>query len=323
MLATRTPRRRARRSVGVVLVGAALALVTACSSSTDAVVPAYAPTDGSLVRQWLTYASSTPTQTLDLYLPKPTGSPAPLVVLIHGGSFQTGDASDMAVLAQKLQSEGFAAAAVNYRLSGEARYPAGAQDVKAAVRWLRAQASNYGYDGQRIGVWGMSAGGWLASMLGVTGDQKTTFDDATLGNADVSSAVRAVVTWYGQSDFATMDAQAAALSSCSGKPTVHGSPSSAESVWLGGDIRTSPLTASTNLASYAAKAATLPAFYLAHGGADCLVPVGQAQELADALKAAGGEQTLVVLPDAAHEDPAFDAGQTQPTIEFLKAQLGL
>ena len=110
-----------------------------------------------------------------------------MVLLIHGGAFAGGDASMEAGYAQTLASQGIAAASVNYRLSGEAPYPAGAQDVKAAVRWLRANAAQYGLDPNNIGAWGQSAGGWMANMLGATGDQQTIFDDPALGNADQSS----------------------------------------------------------------------------------------------------------------------------------------
>lgn len=142
------------------------------------------------------YASTSPSQTLDLYLPASDGSTAaPVVVLIHGGAFAMGDSGMEAGLAQTLVQQGFAVAAVNYRLSGEALYPAGAQDVKAAVRWLRANATQYGLDADKFAAWGQSAGGWMATMLGVTGDQATIFDDDSLGNPDQSDAVQAVVSW--------------------------------------------------------------------------------------------------------------------------------
>lgn len=270
------------------------------------------------------YATTSAAQTLDLSLPVSDGSSAvPVVVLIHGGAFMMGDSGMEAGLAQTLVAQGFAVAALNYRLSGEAAYPAGAQDVKAAVRWLRANAATYGLDPTKFAALGQSAGGWMANMLGVTGDQKTIFDDDTLGNADQSSAVQAVVSWYGPTDFATMDEQATLVTACGSRSQVHSTAGSPESAWLGEAVSTSPDTASTNLSSYLAAATTLPAWYLAHGDADCNVPGGQSQQLKDALDKVGAMSTLVILPGAGHGDPVFDSTQTEPTIAFLNKTLGV
>ena len=279
------------------------------------------PTGATPTKAAIAYASESPTQTLDLYLPEDTGDgPVPVVVLIHGGAFKMGDASMEAAHAAALVDEGIAAASVNYRLSGEAPFPAGAQDVKAAVRWLRANADTYGLDPDRIGAWGESAGGWMANMLGATGDQATVFDDDALGTADQSDAVQAVVSWFGPSDFATMDEQAKD-SKCP-SPDVHGTAASPESVWLGEAVDTSSLTAKTDLTSYVAKADALPAWYLAHGDTDCQVPGGQSAEMAAALEAEGAEVTYEVLEGAGHGDAAFESTQLEPTVAFLVEQLG-
>ena len=273
-------------------------------------------------QQGVAYAATSATQTLDLYLPASDGSKAvPVVVLIHGGAFMMGDSGMETQYAQQLVAQGFAVASVNYRLSGEAPYPAGAQDVKAAVRWLRAHAAEYGFDTAKFAAWGQSAGGWMANMLGATGDQKTIFDDASLGNADQSSAVQAVVSWFGPTNFATMDAQAKEVTACGSRSQVHGTADSPESRWLGGAADTSSQTASTNISSYLAGATTLPAWYLAHGDSDCNVPGGQSAELDAALQKAGATQTYVVLEGAGHADPMFDQTQLQPTIAFLTTVL--
>ncbi len=201
---------------------------TAASSTAGTDAPTTEPgSSAGVVREavdtqtGVAYASTSPSQTLDLYLPASDGSTAaPVVVLIHGGAFAMGDSGMEAGLAQTLVQQGFAVAAVNYRLSGEALYPAGAQDVKAAVRWLRANATEYGLDPDKFAAWGQSAGGWMATMLGVTGDQATIFDDDSLGNPDQSDAVQAVVSWYGPVDFATMDEQAADVTACAGQSQV-------------------------------------------------------------------------------------------------------
>ena len=160
-------------------------------------------------------------------------------------------------------------------------------------------------------------------MLGVTGDQATIFDDDSLGNPDQSDAVQAVVSWYGPVDFATMDEKAADVTACAGQSQGHGTADSPESRWLGAAVDSSDQTASTDLTFYLATAATIPAFSLAHGDADCNVPAGQAQQLKDALDKAGATSTLTILPGASHADPAFDQTQTEPTIAFLQDTFGM
>lgn len=275
------------------------------------------------VEAGIPYASTSPTQTLDLYLPADASEPIPLVVLIHGGAFMMGDSSMEAAKAQALVRQGFAVASLNYRLSGEALFPAGAQDVKAAVRYLRANADQYGIDPGRFAAWGSSAGGWLANMLGVTGDETTIFDDPALGNPDVSSAVQAVVSWFGPTNFTTMDEQAADVTACAGQSQVHGTADSPESAWLGGALTDVPeVTALTDLAAYLSRATTIPPYYFAHGDADCNVPAGQSQELAAALDEAGARQTVSIVAGAGHADPAIDAQETDPSILFIQQALG-
>lgn len=338
--------RRSMRLIVITSIGVASILtMAACSGSTDAVdaVPSTgdstaavssAPATGSSTdsttaatdepseQMGVPYAATSPSQTLDLYLPAPTGSPAPLVVLIHGGAFAMGDSSMEAQKAQALVDAGFAVASINYRLSGEALFPAGAQDAKAAVRFLRANAEEYGIDPDRIGAWGSSAGGWLASMLGVTGNQETVFDDPELGNADVSSAVQAVVSWFGPTDFATMDEQAADVAACSGQAQVHGSADSPESRWLGGALADVPeITAQTDLGAYVASDSTAPGFYFVHGDSDCNVPDGQSRQLAAVLDEAGVSQSVTIVEGAGHADRMIDEEQTAASIAFLKENL--
>jgi acetyl esterase/lipase len=305
----------------------AAAAATPSSSAASALESAAAtegiPAQESSVLTGVPYAEASPSQTLDLYLPAGAGSPAPLVVLIHGGAFAMGDSSMESQKAQALVDEGFAVASINYRLSGEALFPAGAQDAKAAVRFLRANADEYGIDPDRIGAWGSSAGGWLASMLGVTGDQETVFDDPALGNPDVSSGVQAVVSWFGPTDFATMDEQSADVIACAGQAQVHGAADSPESRWLGGALADVPeVTAQTDLGSYVAGAAAVPAFYFAHGDSDCNVPDGQSRELAAVLAKAGIDQTVTIVEGAGHADRLIDEEQLEASIAFLQETLG-
>jgi acetyl esterase/lipase len=246
---------------------------------------------------------------LDLYLPGPElrpgqAAPLPVVLFLHGGGWGLGTRREVGPpfdgwrpsFFGRLAQEGFAVASADYRLSGEATFPAQLHDVKAAVRWLRRNAGEYGLAGERIVAWGASAGGHLAALLGLTGDvpglegsvgEERLPGPPRPGSAPVpdqpvvSSAVAAVVDWYGPTDLLSMDAQ----SDGSG-PVRHDAPESPESRLIGG-----PLTELPGLARIASPVSHVrpgaPPFLIMHGTADHAVPLAQSQSLADALDAAG------------------------------------
>jgi acetyl esterase/lipase len=270
----------------------------------------------------LPYADRSPAQTLDLYLPKRSGQAVALVVFVHGGAFSGGDKREVLAV-PTLLDQGYGVASVNYRLSGEAPFPAGVQDVKAAVRWLRAHAGEYGIDPVRFAVWGASAGGYLANMVGVSGGQFSGLDDVSLGNPTVSSQVQVVVSWYGPSDFAAMDAQERQIRECAGRAQTHDDAGSPESVWLGAPVQTAPLTHAANPIAWlpSAPAGSLPAFLLGHGSADCTVPPGQSTELAQALTRAGGAATLKIINGAGHADEQVQQQLLAPSLEFISVTL--
>lgn len=296
----------------------AVAMVAACGSEPPKAQGLTAPAQKVAD---LAYAETSPAQKLDLYLPARHGDLVPLVVYVHGGAFMGGDKGDELRGLPGLLDAGIAMASVNYRLSGEATFPAGGADVFAAVRWLKAHAADYGIDPDRFGAWGDSAGATLVSLLGTVGDQKSVMDDAGLGNEGISSAVRAVVDFYGPSDFRTMDAQAKDPGGCAGTPQVHDEPGSPESLWLGAPVQESPAAEQASPITYIAGNDRLPAFYIAHGTADCNVPHAQSTQLAEALKAKGGEVTLTLVDGALHADPEIWREHTDPAIAFLEAQL--
>lgn len=273
--------------------------------------------------------TSSASQTLDLLLPANAPIPLPLVVRIHGGGFSSGDKAgeETGTTANAILAKGYALAGVNYRLSGEALFPAGAQDVKAAVRWLRAHAAQYGLDTDRFACWGESAGGYMVAMLGVTGDQATVFDDNSMGNPGVSSAVAAVVDWYGPTDLAMMDSQQTANppASCPTSWLQHTPATSPEGQWLGGALNTPAVAtklAQANLVAYVATAKTLPLFIIAHGNNDCNVPWAQSQELKDALAKVGNSANLTIIPGYSHGDSRFETTQTTPDLTLLAALFG-
>lgn len=303
--------------------------VTTSTSSTVASEPDLGPGGPSGVaaptptEADVAYADTSGAQTLDLWLPEGADEPVPLVVWIHGGAFKLGDKAMVGGTVQPLLDAGYAVASLNYRLSGEALFPAGPQDVKAAVRFLRANADEYGLNPEQFAAWGGSAGGNLAALLGATGDQDTVLDDPSLGNGDTSSAVQAVVDWFGPTDFLQMDTQAASGEGSCTSPEQHDPASSPESEYLGAPIQTVPDDAdAANPITYLATADDLPPFQIAHGDADCNVPFQQSEILAEAIQAAGGEATLTILPGATHADPQFDATQVEPAIAFLDETFG-
>jgi len=244
---------------------------------------------------------------LDLYVPAGT-APAPVIVWVHGGGWQSGDKSLGAQHpALRQRGRGYAVASVEYRLSGEAIFPAQIADCKAAIRWLRANAARYRLDPQRIAAWGSSAGGHLVALLG-TSAGVGSLEDPAQGHARESSAVRAVVDWYGPTDFLRMDPS----------HLLAGSP---ESRLLGCTVTECPeRVALANPISYVDRAD--PAFLIQHGSADPVVNLRQSELMHSALTAAGVPSTLTVLPGAGHGGGEFTAASNVALIEaFLDRYL--
>lgn len=163
--------------------------------------------DGGETYLRVQYSNVSQTDYLDLYVPD-TEEPAPLFVLIHGGGFIAGDSQtrQAQLMYRYFRDHGYACATINYRLAQEAPFPGAVQDCKAAIRFLRANAETFGYNADRIAVFGESAGGYLAMMCGVTSDDE--FNDLPFIGEDkagtVSAKVDVVVNYYGAMSFQTM-----------------------------------------------------------------------------------------------------------------------
>lgn len=227
------------------------------------------------------YASASSAQKLDVYVPTGNG-PFPAVVLIHGGAFMVGDKGGEANNAKALTDKGYVAVSINYRLSAEAQFPAQVYDVKAAVRFLRANAATYRINPDKIGSWGASAGGNLSAMLGTTGGV-AELEGAELGNSGYSSRVTASVDWFGPINFATMDAEAQAL----GFTISTNAATSPESKYLGAAVTSVPeKVAKANPASYIT--ADDAAFFIQAGSADKNIPYTQSANFHSALVAVKG-----------------------------------
>jgi len=232
---------------------------------------------------------------LNLARPKQANGAMPAVLCIHGGGFRAGKRDGYDALCLKLAQRGFVAATTSYRLAPKYQFPAAVHDVKAALRWMRANAAKYQIDPMRIGVTGSSAGGHLAQFLGVTAGMKEFEGDG--GNADQSSRVACVVNFYGPSDFTKS----------------YGKSVDAAEVlplWLGGDVTTatrrhiqaSPLNWVTPNA-----APTL----LLHGTEDKYVAYEQGVWMRDRLQASGVEVELLTLEGAGHGFKGTDAERAE------------
>ena len=229
---------------------------------------------------------------LDIYRPKEKAkSPQPLIVWIHGGAWRAGDKRNCPAI--RFVSRGYVVASINYRLSQQAIYPAQIHDCKAAIRWLRAHAQEYGIDSERVGVWGSSAGGHLVALLGTSGGVKA-LSNPELGNDDQSSRVQAVCDFFGPTDLLQMDAHALATA-----PFKHNAPDSPESKLIGGPIQEHPeKVARANPITYVTD--DDPPFLIVHGDQDRLVPHHQSLLLAKALKQSGVSCDLHVIEGAGH-----------------------
>lgn len=268
----------------------------------------------------IAYADESAAQKLDIYWPKEGEGPYPVIVSIHGGGYCTGDkvGSDALVAWQGLE-RGYAVVSVNYRLSSEAVFPAQINDVKAAIRFIRANAEEYDLDPDRIAVWGSSAGGTLASLLGTSGDV-AALEDLYQGNANQSDRVQAVVDWCGPMDLLSMDAQFAA-SGVDGYPT--NIPISFGSKYFGRLVTEVPeLAQQSNPASYITP--DDPPFFIQHGTLDNWVPVQQSIIFADQLKSVLGPEKvhLEIMPGVGHGGPAFaNADNVAKVLDFLDKNL--
>ena len=188
----------------------------------------------------IAYAESSPTQKLDIYWPEEGDGPFPVIVSIHGGAFMGGDKRDVQLspMLECLKRD-YVLIGVNYRMSGEAKFPALIHDVKAAIRWIRANAENYLFDPKRIATWGGSAGGYLSLMMGVSA-WASELEDLTLGNPEQPSHVQAVVDWFGPTDFLKMDEQLAESGFAPPEEFSHNGANSPESLLLGAQITQIP-----------------------------------------------------------------------------------
>jgi acetyl esterase/lipase len=264
------------------------------STATAQVPPGPPPTHADLE-----YAPPRPATSnghkLDLYLPAGGGAPWP-VVIWTGGSAWMADTGKRGAgsLALRLNPAGYAVAGVSIRSSSQVQFPGQLHDIKAAIRWLRANAAIYNLDPDHIGVMGDSSGGWTAAMAAVTGDAPEM--EGSVGTAGVSSRVQAAVAFYPPTNFLTMDAWA--VQRCDG-PRCHDSAGSPESRLVGCAIQSCPdKVQAANPMRYVTAAD--PPIMILHGNSDPLVPHNQGEQLYMALNKACRDAVFISLPRAPH-----------------------
>ncbi len=276
---------------------------------------------------------------MDLYLPPSSfNTPRPFIVYTHGGGWTggsmrtTGAFSNWPGVLASLAAKGYVVASLDYRLSSETPFPAAIQDVKAAIRFLRANAEKYNIDKGRALTWGPSAGGQLAALAGTSCGAaalspppragrrgNTTVETAAAAPTGMdaeSDCVQAAVGWYGVYDFASMR-----------RP---GQQGGGDSAYLGcsGDGCTQAVMDAASPQFYVSD--KTPPFLIVHGMKDTTVPVTQAQNFFAALKAKNIKVEMLLLPDVGHSfigdtpkathDASIQA--LERTIAFIDATIG-
>ncbi|MDA1184579.1 MAG: alpha/beta hydrolase [Acidobacteria bacterium] len=259
----------------------------------------------------IVYATVGGTQlALDLYLPAGVEHP-PLIVWVHGGRWVLGDKSEVPMI---FVAQGIATASLDFRQSDEARFPAMVHDIKAAIRFLRAKASEYGYRADRVAIGGTSSGAHLAALVGTTNGHPTL--EGTAGDyPDRSSDVHAIVSYYGAFNLATILAQSTPEGLGVRVPSLEG--------LLGALPDQAPELA--RLASPVAHVnQSAPPLLLLHGDQDQQTPIDQSYELERAYALRGLDVHLEVLHGAAHggESDFFSEERNAQVVAFLRRTVG-
>ena len=254
------------------------------------------------------YADESESQVMDIYIPEGATGSDPVIVVVHGGGFKFGSQTMdiiQPIIAAGLEN-GYVVASVDYRKSGEATFPGALSDVKAAVRYLKANAEEYGIDADKVVIWGESAGAYLSLMTALTSEVEDLNGDVD-DNLEYSSSVAALVDFYGPVEFYTMDDEYVSLGI---EGTTYSEDSSFESAYLGQAIgEDEEYTYTTWWGSYTDQLPddfTLSAWIQA-GTSDTSVPYTQSENFAAALAEVIGEENVNfgLIEGAEHEDDLF------------------
>lgn len=255
---------------------------------------------------------------MTLFVPR-TKEKKPAVLYFPGGGFTSADHEKFLEMRYALARAGYVVAACEYRAVPN-KFPALLEDAKAAVRWMRAHASEFGVDADRIGLLGDSAGGYVVQMSGVTNGEKN-WDVGDF--KEVSSDVQAVVSIYGISDLTT-------IGEGIGNENVHASAAVTEALLLNGPAFKDFAGASVNADPQKAKAAspighvdgTEPPFLLMHGSGDKVVSPLQSKKMFEALQNKKVEAEYVLVRGAEHGDlPWYQPGVISRVVNFFDRHL--
>jgi acetyl esterase/lipase len=249
---------------------------------------------------------------LDLRIPDGAG-PHPVIIYLHSGAWISGDRTGGPAIRQA--SRGYAVASIDYRLAPQYIWPAQVEDTKAAIRWVRANASRFKLDPDRIGIFGTSAGGHIGAVA-ATSAGVALLEGLYLGNAQFSSSVKAVVDYYGPTDLLRLDEQKLPCIPLDGNATYM-----PPSLLMGCPIQQCrEKTATANPITYVTP--DDPPFLIMHGMLDCLVPFQQSVLLHAALEANGVSSTLILIPAGEHGGNKFDEQKYKEAVsEFLDRNL--
>ncbi|UPK41120.1 alpha/beta hydrolase [Paenibacillus pabuli] len=269
----------------------------------------------------LPYCDLPDSKTLDIYLPDQGEKPFPALVFFFGGGFLFGDKRgtqlEIPLLAREL---GFAVVSVNYTLSSEGEYPRLVYDTKSSIRYLRANAEQYGLNPEKIVAIGISAGGTLASLLGTSSGVKE-LEGLSYGNSDYSSNVQGVIDFCGPTNILAMKDQMSEHILKTGlSPSLsYGNPDSVESLVFGALASDVPEKAQA-FSPITHVNSDIPQFLIVHGAQDDTVPPQQSIEFAQLIEEKAGKDKveLHVLDKAGHGDEAFFGDAVPLMLNFLR-----
>lgn len=255
---------------------------------------------------------------LDIYLPKTQQDRYKVIVIIYGSAWFANNAKGMAYISigKPLTDAGFAVVSINHRSSGDAKYPAQINDVKGALRFIRANADKYKLDTSFVGITGFSSGGHLSSMAGVTNGLKTrTIGEKTIdiegtvgGNEKCSSEVDAVVDWFGPVDMTRMN-------NCD---TVN-DDKSPEAALIGGNPADN-MDMIQLCSPYFYVSKTTAPFLVIHGNADTVVPYCQSVNFSEELKSQGKLTDFITVPEGQHGPVTFNEDTFKKMTDFFKKE---
>ena len=233
---------------------------------------------------------------LDAFVPKREGD-LPAVLVVHGGAWRSGNRQQLRTYAKELAKRGIVCFAIDYRLAPEHKFPAQIEDCREAVKWIRANATEFKVDTERLGAIGYSAGGHLVCLLATTGERPKE------ENGNVDTRIKAAAAGGAPTDFRSFPDN--------GKWAEY---------WMGGDLRTCPDLFREASATAFVDKEDAPVFFF-NGTVDKVVPIAWSQSCYDALKSIGVKTEMHTIEGAGHMEAARDVVALEKAFAFLEAEL--